>query len=43
LGSFPRELDPLTMYESKGHFIDILKSNKNVPKYLYGLEKCIGI
>jgi 5-methylthioadenosine/S-adenosylhomocysteine deaminase len=43
LGSFPRELDPLTMYESKGHFIDTLKSNKNVPKYLYGLEKCIGI
>ena len=42
LSSFPRELDPLSIYEDKGRFMQTLKSNKNVPKYLYDLEKIVG-
>jgi hypothetical protein len=41
LSSFPRELDPLSIYEDKGVFMKTLKSNKNVPKYLYDLEKIV--
>ena len=42
LSFFPAELNPLTMYEDKGLFMQTLKSNKNVPKYLYALEKIVG-
>jgi 5-methylthioadenosine/S-adenosylhomocysteine deaminase len=42
LSFFPRELDELSIYEDKGLFIQTLKSNKNVPKYLYELEKIVG-
>jgi 5-methylthioadenosine/S-adenosylhomocysteine deaminase len=39
---FPRELDALSIYEDEGLFMQTLKNNKNVPKYLYNLEKIIG-
>lgn len=39
---FPRELDSLSFYEDKGLFMQTLKNNKNVPKYLYDLEKIVG-
>ena len=41
LSFFPNELDPLSIYEDKGSFFQTLKSNKNVPKYLYDLEKIV--
>ena len=41
LSFFPSELDPLSIYEDKGSFFQTLKSNKNVPKYLYDLEKIV--
>ena len=41
LSFFPSELDPLSIYENKGLFMQTLKSNKNVPKYLYDLEKIV--
>jgi hypothetical protein len=43
LSSFPHELDPLSIYEDKGLFMQTLKSNKNVPKYIYDLEKIDGL